>query len=84
MSTTIYNTGKTSAANIFGNVARRTVTTNSYAEILSQTVDKKPADMTPDEYKSYFAKNYQQPLASFWQALELIKPASFCAGAAHR
>lgn len=56
MSTTIYNTGKISATNIFGNVARRAVTTNSYAEILSQTVEKNPADMTPDEYKNYFAQ----------------------------
>ena len=53
--TTIYNTGKTSA-NVFGNVNRRTVTTNSYAEILAQTVDKNPSDMTPDEFKSYFAQ----------------------------
>ena len=54
--TTIYNTGKTSDANIFGNVTRRTVTANSYAEILAQAVDNNPADMSPDEFKTYFAQ----------------------------
>lgn len=54
--TTIYNTGKTSDAKIFGNVARRTVTTNSYAEILAQTVNNNPAEMSPAEFKSYFAQ----------------------------
>lgn len=54
--TTIYNTGKTSDANIFGNVTRRNVATNSYAEILAQAVDNNPADMTPDEFKTYFAQ----------------------------
>ena len=54
--TTIYNTGKTSDAKIFGNVARRTVTTNSYAEILAQTVDNNPAEMSPAEFKNYFAQ----------------------------
>ena len=58
MSTTIYNTGKTSngVENIFGSVARRTVTKNSYAEILSQTIEKNPADMSPAEFKNYFAQ----------------------------
>ena len=56
MSTTIYNTGKISSGNIFGNVARRTVTTNSYAEILSQAVEKNPADMTLAEYQNYFSQ----------------------------
>lgn len=62
MSTTIYNTGKTSDGlqNIFGNVARRTVTKNSYAEILSQTLEKNPADMTPAEYKNYFAQRLSE------------------------
>ncbi|MBR1647192.1 MAG: hypothetical protein IJ685_10500 [Selenomonadaceae bacterium] len=60
MSTTIYNTGKVSNENIFGNVARRTVTKNSYAEILSQTVEKNPADMTPAEYKNYFAQRLSE------------------------
>ena len=54
--TTIYNTGKTSDAKIFGNVARRTVATNSYAEILAQTVDNNPAEMSPAEFKNYFAQ----------------------------
>ena len=54
--TTIYNTGKASDANIFGNVTRRSVTTNSYAEILAQAVDNNPAEMSPDEFKTYFAQ----------------------------
>lgn len=54
--TTIYNTGKTSGGNIFGSSTRRTATTNSYAEILSQTVEKNPSDMTPAEFKNYFAQ----------------------------
>ena len=62
MSTTIYNTGKTSDGlqNIFGNVARRTVTKNSYAEILSQTIEKNPSDMTPAEFKNYFAQRLSE------------------------
>lgn len=58
MSTTIYNTGKTSknVENLFGNVARRNVTKNSYAEILSQTIEKNSADMSPAEFKNYFAQ----------------------------
>ena len=58
--TTIYNTGKTSDANIFGNVTRRTVKTNSYAEILAQAVGKNPADMSPDEFKTYFAQRLNE------------------------
>ena len=54
--TTIYNTGKTADANIFGNVTRRTVTTNSYAQILAQAVDNNPAEMSPAEFKTYFAQ----------------------------
>ena len=62
MSTTIYNTGKTSDGlqNIFGNVARRTVTKNSYAEILSQTIEKNPSDMTPAAFKNYFAQRLSE------------------------
>ena len=58
--TTIYNTGKTSSGNFFGTVARRTATTNSYAEILSQTVEKNPSDMTPAEFKNYFAQRLSE------------------------
>ena len=54
--TTIYNTGKTADANIFGNITRRTVTTNSYAQILAQAVDNNPAEMSPAEFKTYFAQ----------------------------
>ena len=58
--TTIYNTGKTSGGNIFGSSTRRTATTNSYAEILSQTVEKNPSDMTPAEFKNYFAQRLSE------------------------
>ena len=54
--TTIYNTGKTAATNIFGNVTRRSVATNSYAQILAQAVDNNPAEMSSDEFKTYFAQ----------------------------
>ena len=53
--TTIYNTGKTSDAAISIGT-RRSVATTSYAQILSQAVDNNPADMTPDEFKTYFAQ----------------------------
>ena len=57
-STTIYNTGKTSDASIsFGNVTRRIVANNSYAQILSEARDGlekiSPQDMSPEEYKAY-------------------------------
>ena len=60
-STTIYNTGKTSDASIsFGNVTRRIVANNSYAQILSEARDGlekiSPQDMSPDEFKTYFAQ----------------------------
>ena len=53
--TTIYNTGKTSngVQNIFSS---RVKTKTAYDEILAQTVEKNPSDMTLDEYKNYFAQ----------------------------
>ena len=54
--TTIYNAGN-ATKNFFGNVVRHNITTkNSYAEILSQTVEKNPADMTSVEFKNYFTQ----------------------------
>ena len=54
--TTIYNTGN-APKKFFGNVVTRNVTTKiSYREILAQAVEKNPADMTPAEYKNYFAQ----------------------------
>ena len=58
--TTIYNTGKASDASIsFGN-ARRNVAINSYAEILAQAVDNNPAEMSPVEFKAYFAQRLSE------------------------